>query len=69
MNHEKNLSSHTEGLPPLFLRRIVFTSVEAFQAIGIGKNELRKFKTQALMLPLIGLVFVVIPFNVYPAHE
>jgi hypothetical protein len=68
MDYEKNLPRHAQGLPPLFPGRVAFASVDAFKTIGVGKNELGQFKSQALMFPFVGFVFLIVPFNVRSVH-
>jgi hypothetical protein len=69
MDYEKYFSRCAQGLPAFFPGRISCAPVDTLKTVGIGKNKLCQFKAQALMVPLVGLVFVIIPFNVYPLHD
>jgi hypothetical protein len=69
MNYEKHFSRYAQGLPAFFPGGVSFAPVDTLKTVGIGKNKLRQFKAQALMFPLVALVFVIIPFNIYPLHD
>jgi hypothetical protein len=69
VNREKNLSRHAQGLPSFFPGRVGFAPVYALKTVRVGKNKLGQFKAQAFMLALVGLAFVIVPFNVCPAHK